>query len=316
MMTAAAPDLGGGQVEFVVPPGATLDRIARDLEARGLVAGRTSFKWTARLVGAEKRFKAGYYLLPRGARNLDLVRYLLRPGVRTLNVTIPEGLNLRQVAGIFRRELGLDSAEFVRLCRDSDFASELGVKAGGLEGYLFPDTYNFYQSDRAREVIRRMVGRFREVAAEAVTGRLASVNLTLHQAVTLASIIQGEVVDMEEARLVSAVYHNRLRRRMPLEADPTIQYIIPDGPRRLLAKDLETDSPYNTYRRAGLPPGPINNPGRAALEAAVNPAPVNYLFFVAVGDGRHAFSADYETFLRDKARFQRVRRQAAQRAKG
>ena len=135
--------------------------------------------------------------------------------------------------------------------------------------------------------------------------------MNLHEAVILASIIQGEVMIDDEAPIVSAVYHNRLKRGIPLAADPTIQYLLPDGPRRLLNKDLEIDSPYNTYKNRGLPPGPVNNPGRIAIEAAINPADVDYIYFVAKGDGSHAFNRTHSGHLRDKQKFQQVRREVA-----
>ena len=301
------PDLGGGEVAIVISRGMALGEIAALLESERLVGRRRDFKWAAYLVGAEKKFQPGRYLLPRGATNAELLRLLLRPGLNTVNVTIPEGLNCRQIAGIFRRGLGLDSARFIRLTEDSSLAAELGVSAPRLEGYLFPDTYEFYFNDNADAVLRRMVGRFFQVFNDTLQRSAREAGLTLPQAVTLASIIQGEVMKNDEARLVSAVYHNRLKKRIPLAADPTIQYIIPDGPRRLLLKDLEIDSPYNTYKHAGLPPGPINNPGRVALAAAVNPADADYLYFVAVGDGSHTFTKTLAQHNREKEKFQRVR---------
>ena len=138
----------------------------------------------------------------------------------------------------------------------------------------------------------------------------------MSQAVTLASIIQGEVMQWDEASLISAVYHNRLKRRMPLEADPTIQYIISDGPRRLLKDDLKIDSPYNTYRYRGLPPGPINNPGKRAIIAALYPADVDYLYFVAQGDGSHSFNSTHDGHIRDKRKLSRLRRLVTNRKNG
>jgi UPF0755 protein len=305
------PDNGGGDVAIEISRGMSLGEIAALLESERLLSRRQDFKWAAYLVGAEKKLQPGRYLLPRGATNAELLRLLLRPGLNTITITIPEGLTCRQIAGIFQRALRLDSARFEQLTEDSAFAAELEVPASRLEGYLFPDTYEFYFNDGATAVLRRMVGHFFQVFNDALQQRARDAGLTLHQAVTLASIIQGEIMVADEAPLVSAVYHNRLKRRIPLAADPTIQYIIPDGPRRLLTKDLELDSPYNTYKHAGLPPGPINNPGRAALEAAVNPAEVDYLYFVAVGDGSHSFNSTLEAHNRAKAKFQQVRKQIA-----
>ncbi len=311
VLTARTPDFGGGDFEFVVEEGMTLNQVARLLEGERLIRDRASFKWAARLMQAERRIQPGIFLLPRGVSNVRIIRYLLRPGIRTKDITIPEGLTVRQIAGLISRELGLDSSEFVRLCEDPAFTAELGIPTGRLEGYLFPDTYNFYIDDDLHRVMGKMVSGFFTVFDDTLRSCLSQAGFTLHNAVTLASIIQGEVIVDEEAPLVSAVYHNRMRRGMPLAADPTIQYIIPDGPRRLLKRDLEIDSPYNTYRRRGLPPGPVNNPGKSALEAAVNPADVDYLYFVARGDGSHAFNSSYQGHLRDKQKFDKVRRKVA-----
>ena len=311
VLVAPSPDLGGGDVEISIPKGASLQQVATLLADEKLVAKRGDFIWAARLMRAERKLQPGRFLLPRGVSNTRILRFLLQPSIDTVDITIPEGLTAREIAGVFHSALRLDSSEFVRLCEDSSFATGLGVRAGRLEGYIFPETYNFYQDDDCERVLRRMVEQFFKIYRDTLKSKLSAAGLTLHQMVTLASIVQGEVVIPSEAPLVAAVYHNRLKMGMPLAADPTIQYILPGAPRRLLLKDLETDSPYNTYKHAGLPPGPINNPGRVALTAAVNPARVNYIYFVAVGDGSHAFSSNYNTFLRDKEKFQRVRREVA-----
>jgi len=256
----------------------------------------------------DRKVQPGRFLLPRGADNVQILRYLLRSSAPTKDVTIVEGLTTRQIAGVLSRELGVDSAAFVKMCEDSQSAARFGVPAERLEGYLFPDTYNFYLEPSAEEIVERMTRRFFAVFYDTLRAQLEAVGLTMHQAVTLASIIQGEVMDWSEAAKVSAVYHNRLRRGMPLEADPTIQFIIPDGPRRLLNDDLRIKSLYNTYLHRGLPPGPINNPGRRALVAALYPADVDYIYMVARGDGTHAFNNTFAGHRRDKRRLQRIRR--------
>ncbi|MBC7187662.1 MAG: endolytic transglycosylase MltG, partial [Calditrichaeota bacterium] len=192
---------------------------------------------------------------------------------------------------------------------------ELGVSAPSLEGYLYPSTYQFYWGVAPEVVIRTMVKEFWRQMGDSVQACAQAMGMTLHQVVTLASIIEGEAMLAEERALISAVYHNRLRLRMPLQADPTIQYLVPGRGRRLLKKDLAIDSPYNTYLYPGLPPGPVNNPGMASIVAALHPAPVDYLYFVARGDGGHVFSRTLREHLRAKERFDQVRRQlqAAQR---
>jgi len=311
ILNARAPDTGSGSVELSVAEGSSLGRIAKQLSEANLIGDIRSFKIAAALMRADKLMQPGVFLLPRGARNVQIIRHLLKPGIQTRNVTIPEGLNLREIAGLLGEKLKIDSAEFVRLCHDSTIIRRLGVYAASLEGYLFPETYNFYRNTGAAEIIERMAGLFHREFSDSMLALGAQLGLSRHSIVTLASIIQGEVMNWDEARLVSAVYHNRLRKRIRLGADPTIQYIIPDSPRRLLNRDLKIDSPYNTYKYYGLPPGPINNPGRLALEAAVNPADVDYIYFVAKGNGSHFFNTDHKGHERDKAKLQKIRRKVA-----
>ena len=240
---------GSSNVEIIIEKGMNLSQVSSILKEKGLIQSRFDFRWAARLMQAESRIQPGRFLLPRGVSNSDIIRFLLKPGILTKDVTIPEGLTVKQIASIFKHELQIDSIEFVGICEDSAFAASLGVNAGRLEGYLFPETYNCYMSSSSHEIISRMVDHFFNVFNDSLQNKAAKVGLNLYKAVILASIIQGEVMIAEEAPLVSAVYHNRLKRGIALGADPTIQYILKDGPRRLLNKDLEIDSPYNTYRR-------------------------------------------------------------------
>lgn len=314
-INARAPEHYGGTVEFSITPGMTTTQIISKLNEEQLIHDSKSFRWAARLLGVDRRLQPGIFSLPRGATNGEIIDILLQPGISTKNVTIPEGLTCWQIAGILQKELNIDSTEFINLCENSEFAKELGIKTNRLEGYLFPSTYNFYRNSSAAQLIKRMVDQFEEEYNEDIRSRAGEIGFTVHQAVTMASIIQGEVMVWDEAATISAVYHNRLKLRMHLGADPTVQYIIPGHPRRLLNKDIEIDSPYNTYRHYGLPPGPINNPGRRALTAAVNPADTDFLFFVARGDGSHSFNKTQNGHERDKKIFQQVRREAARKKK-
>ncbi|MDP8240602.1 MAG: endolytic transglycosylase MltG [Candidatus Hatepunaea meridiana] len=303
-----APYYDNGEIEIVIEKGINFHQVANTLENNSLISNQNDFRWAAFFLRAERKIQPGRFILPRGASNYQILKCLLKPGILTVNITVPEGLTVKQIASLFQNELNIDSIEFVNLCDDSSFVYKLGIESDGLEGYLFPETYNFYLDSKPREIIKRMVSMFNEVFNDSLRTQLKHIGLSIQQAVTLASIIQGEVIIAKEAPLVSAVYHNRLKRGMLLGADPTIQYIIPDGPRRLLNRDLKINSPYNTYRFRGLPPGPVNNPGRIALEAAVRPVDVNYLYFVAKGDGSHAFNYTHSGHSRDKAKFQQVRR--------
>ncbi len=304
-------DSSESSVEFTVLEGDYLGKIAKKLKAEKLIRDVRKFRLAARLLRADKKLQPGIFLLPRGATNVQIIRHLLRPGIQTKNVTIPEGLNLREIAGLLQREDLVDSVEFVRLCYDSTMIQRMGVYAKSLEGYLFPETYNFYRNSTPEQIIQRMIELFNQEFSEEHVAKGIPLGLSRHSIVTFASIVQGEVMNWDEANLVSAVYHNRLKKRIRLGADPTIQYIIPDGPRRLLNHDLKIDSPYNTYKYYGLPPGPINNPGRRALQAAVSPADVDYIYFVAKGDGSHYFNRDHRGHERDKAKLQKIRRKVA-----
>jgi len=226
-------------------------------------------------------------------------------------VTLPEGLRIGQIAAVLEARLEIDSAAFVALAHDSAFIAELGIGAPSLEGYLFPETYFFSFGIGERRVIRAMVEQLR-----ARLPRTMPPDRTLHQVLTLASIIEGEAMLAGEMDTIASVYCNRLSAGMCLQADPTIQYLIEGTPRRLLNRDLEIDSPYNTYKYAGLPPGPINSPGLDAILAAVEPAKTGYLYFVADGEGGHIFSTTLREHLRAKRRFDRIRAQVRREQSG
>jgi len=185
---------------------------------------------------------------------------------------------------------------------------DLGVNSSSFEGYLFPDTYYFYRNESSERVIRKMNSNFFSHLDDSLRKKISSSGRNLHEILTLASIIEGECMIDSERKIVSSLYHNRLKKNMKLESDPTIQYIIPDGPRRLLNIDLKNESPYNTYMYRGLPPGPINNPGIKSIIAAIYPEKTNYIYMVANGDGSHTFTRTYRSFLIAKSKFQKVRR--------
>jgi UPF0755 protein len=191
---------------------------------------------------------------------------------------------------------------------DDRFTQGMGITASNLEGYLFPDTYRLSWSTTPEKVAQVMVEQFRKTITDSLMRRAEEIGFSLAQVVTLASMIEAEAKDGNERDLISAVYHNRLRRGMLLQCDPTVIYALPKLDRPLLLKDLEVDSPYNTYRYPGLPPGPICNPGKASILAALYPAGVNYLYFVATGEGSHIFSATLAQHNLARARVKRAKR--------
>ncbi len=273
-----------------------------------IIAGNFRFKSTARLLNLRSKLKAGKYEIRGGISSYALLKQLTEGEVAIESVRILEGIQAKKIAGILKQRVELDSARFMQLVHDRDFIKKLGIAAESLEGFLFPDTYNFYWGIRPENVITTMVNEFKKNFNDSLRSRAVEKGLSVGEILTLASIIEGEAVLDSERSTISAVYHNRLKRGMRLQADPTIQYVIEDGPRRLLKKDLKMDSPYNTYKYKGLPPGPINSPGLASIKASLYPEDVGYLYFVANGDGSHTFSRTLREHLRAKAKFDQFRR--------
>ncbi|MDZ7722583.1 MAG: endolytic transglycosylase MltG [candidate division KSB1 bacterium] len=241
--------------------------------------------------------------------NKSALDALVRGPQSYFSVTLPEGYAARRYAGIFQKKLGLDSLNFMQLISDTNFIQKLGWEDPSLEGYLYPETYHFTYGVTEKQVIRTLVQQFRSTVPDSFWVAAEEQGMTRRDAVTLASIIEGEAMLDREMPLIASVYHNRLERDMRLQADPTIQYIIPESPRRLLNRDLKIDSPYNTYLYAGLPPGPINNPAVNAIRAAVYPAETSFLYFVADGKGGHTFSRTLTQHLNAKRKFDRIRRE-------
>ncbi|MDZ7270010.1 MAG: endolytic transglycosylase MltG [candidate division KSB1 bacterium] len=295
----------------VIARGMSTTQIASLLMKEDVLSNRVAFLLAVKLLRAEGRLKAGKYQLSPQYAPVTIVNLLRRGKVTAERVTIPEGADSWTIASILSRTVQVDSAAFVRLMHDSTLMATLGLCAPSLEGYLYPNTYQFYWGVSPEAAIRAMVAEFRRQVGDTIEAQARAMGWSLHQVVTLASIIEGEAMLEEERPLISAVYHNRLRLRMPLQADPTVQYLVPGRGRRLLKSDLAIDSPYNTYLYPGLPPGPVNNPGMRSIVAALHPAPVDYLYFVARGDGGHVFSRTLREHLRAKAQFDQVRRRVA-----
>ena len=303
---------GGGEKVVFVSRGETFTAVVDSLDARGIIRSRFQFMAVARLLGGADRVQVGKYLFQSGVSNASLFAMLRSGrGNQLIQVTVPEGLRIRAQARIFARALGVDSSRYARLASDPAWARSLGVEEGGLEGYLLPDTYEFYWEQDEREIQRRQVEAFQKFFNDTLRSKCREFGWDVPQAVTFASIVEGEAVLDEERPIISGVYHNRLRKGMRLDADPTIQYILEDGPRRLTYADLKLDTPYNTYRYGGLPPGPVNNPGRASLIAALYPQSNAYLYFVANGRGGHWFTRTYDEHLHYVGMYKRGRRARA-----
>jgi UPF0755 protein len=296
------------QKTFFVSRGETFTQIADSLDAQGLIRNRTLFSLVARLLGGTDRVQVGRYVFASGVSNAELFLALRGgKGSSLIVVTIAEGLRSRVQARILARTLGIDSSRYAALVHNAAFAGSLGIRDTSLEGYLFPDTYAFQWQQDEEDIVRRMVEQFRKFYTDSLEERQEELGWTLGQVLTLASIVEGEAVREDERAVIAGVYWNRLKRGMKLEADPTIQFIVNERPRRLRYVDLKVDHPYNTYLRPGLPPGPVNNPGRASILAALYPAQHNYIFFVANGRGGHWFASTYGEHMRNVRQFRRYR---------
>jgi UPF0755 protein len=291
-------------VYVVIEPGTTFSGIAERFVDAGLVDNRLAFLILGRIFRIEHKAKAGRYRFRSTADMADILRTLYRGATYREHVLVRPGETIRGVAEILRREAEVDSVAFVSLARDSAFVGRLGVPSITAEGFLFPDTYDVEWKEAAATVIRRMVRRFFRVFDDSLRVRAGRMGMTITEAVTLASIIEKEAMLDSERPRISAVFHNRLDKGMRLQADPTVRYALKKWSGRILYRDLEVDSPFNTYVRYGLPPRPICNPGPASLVAALYPAPgSNDLYFVAQGDGSHYFSENAREHGRAKARY-------------
>ena len=285
---------------ILVQRGQTLRQIAGELQRVGLLRGTLTFHVLARVMHLDRSIKAGQYGFRLGITVPELLRSFAR-GMSGLNlVSIPEGLTLTEVSLLLSNHLGVPVAEFDSLAGDRAFLDSLGVEAPTLEGYLAPDSYEFLPGTSPEVAFRSMVSRTRQILLRSAAGRDSlPLGLSLYQLLTLASIVEAEAQMDDERPRIARVYLNRLQRGMKLQADPTVGYALGRGPRiRLFLSNLRVDSPFNTYLHEGLPPGPICNPGRASIEAALNPTPdATDLYFVARGGGRHLFAQTYQQHL-------------------
>jgi UPF0755 protein len=283
----------GPAVRVVVPQGASFRAAADSLARAGVIGTPALFRLYAKVRGSDRNIKAGTYLLRRGS-SWGSVLTALREGKGLVHtVTIPEGFTLSQIVPLVARVLQVPADSVIAAARDTGHLNRLGVPTPTLEGYLFPDTYTFLPGASARVAVNAMVRRFEHVWRPEWTARLDTLTMSRHEVVTLASIVEREAKRPEERSVIAGVYRNRLRQGMRLEADPTVQYARGIHTNRVLFRDLDVDSPYNTYKHAGLPPGPIASPGAASLRATLYPAEVPYKFFVAYPDGRHEFTVDF-----------------------
>lgn len=301
-----------GTLEVEIAPGMSAPEVAKLLVARGVLAHRWPFLVRYALGRPRHTLKAGEYSFDRALSPLDVYRKLVEGEVSLYTVLIPEGSNLFDMARIYQERLGLDPQEFLRATRVTALIRDLDPQAPTLEGYLFPDTYRFSHGANAARVVETMVARFREVLNSKFSADLRQSDESLHEVVTLASLVEKETSQPDERPMIAGVFARRLKIGLPLACDPTVIYAVRLADRRLerpvtpiTQSELQIESPYNTYLHAGLPPGPIASPGEASLRAALHPAAGDFLYFVSDRHGGHVFARTLAQHQRNVARYRR-----------
>ena len=290
-----------------VPQGAGTAEIGRALTDAGIVRDRLTFRAALYWTGASRKLKAGEYRFDRPMTAVDVVDKIARGDVYTRRITFPEGQTIQEMAKIYEAQGFGPARQFIDAAGDVSLIADLDPRAATLEGYLYPETYALPHGSKPSTLMQTMVMRFRNVFDGELRRAAEAHGMSVHDAVTLASLVEKETAKPEERPLVAAVYLNRLKIGMGMQADPTVVYALQKAGRydgNIRREDLQFDSPYNTYKYAGLPPGPIASPGKPSLEAAVAPAAVPYLYFVSRNDGSHVFAATLDEHNRNVQRYQ------------
>ena len=288
--------------------GTSFQSVAKLLQEKKLIAHDWFFTSLARLTGQDRKIIPGEYEFHAGMRPTEILSRMVDGRVYYHSVTIPEGYTVAQIADLLATKKLTDRTEFLRLTSDSHMIRSFDLNVPTLEGYLFPDTYFFTRPSRPEDIIRTLVHRLQEAFSPELQARAAELDMTVQEVLTLASVIEKETGLAQERPLVSGVFHNRLRRNIPLQSDPTVIYALESFDGDLRKRDLVISSPYNTYRVRGLPPGPIANPGEASIRAALFPTPTDFVYFVSRNDGSHKFSSTLAEHNQAVEEFQRHRR--------
>lgn len=283
--------------EFYIPKGVSFSTIGSILKEKGIIRSELVFKLVGKIMGIERKARAGYYIITADMNLLDLLRKLLEGRIVEYTFTVIEGDSIIEIAERLSKLNPEYGEKLLMLSKDKDFLKSFNIDAPSLEGYLFPATYTIPKGMDIEDVIAMMVRKFWSVFDHSLRDRAQKLGWTVNEVVTLASIIEKEAKIEYEKPLISAVYHNRLKLGMPLQADPTAIYGVKRFREGVKKKDLLNRTPYNTYIIRGLPPGPIASPSLSSIRAALYPAKVPYLYFVAKGDGSHVFSETYSQHL-------------------
>ena len=282
--------------------GDNLRTVAEKLEQGQVIYNKYVFIALGRIFSYQDNLVPGEYKFSNGLTYLNILKTITDPFiVRTVTVTVPEGLTIRQMGRLLQRQIGTDSARFVEEAKNDSLLKTLGFSENdslnNLEGFLFPDTYKLPVGgniNREKEIVKILSAEFKKKITPEIREKMAEKNISLIELITMASIIEAETRYEPEKKTIAGVYYNRIKKGMKLEADPTVNYALPEPKKRLMYSDLKYPSPYNTYLNRGLPPGPINNPGLSSIMAALEPEEHKFIFFVAKGDGSHRFAENYE----------------------
>ena len=298
---------GGEDKAIVIREGMHLKEISRMLESEGLIKNSTAFMLLAEIKGYGRRIKAGEYILNPSMTPGRIMEMMTRGEVVSHTVTIPEGYSIEQIADVLSASGLIEREKFLAYAMGNGIEKNYGIEGPGLEGYLYPDTYQFARGLSAVSIVDAMVKRFWQITDQ-FKQKIAESGMTLHEVVTLASIVEKETGRASERPLIASVFLNRIKKRMRLESDPTVIYGIKDFSGNLKKRDLTTHTPYNTYVIRGLPPGPIANPGIDSIKAVLYPAKTNYLYFVSKNDGSHHFSSTLKEHNRAVYTYQKKRK--------
>jgi len=295
------------QISIVIPTGTGTEGIASILAENQLIDNIKVFKLESKMKGYDGKFKAGEYKLSPGMSMEEMMEFLISGKTATIRFTIPEGYDIKRITEKLASEGLINADVFAKEIQSGQFSYKFleSAPAGPnrLEGYLFPETYEIFSDANEHDIIDKMLSQFNKVFTEKYYARAKELGMSVNDVITLASIIEREAKIPEDRPIISSVFYNRLNIGMPLQSCATIQYILGEQKAVLSIKDTKIESPYNTYQNAGLPPGPIASPGADSIHSALYPKDTNYLYFLAKGDGSHAFSVTYDQFLKDKAKY-------------
>lgn len=288
-----------------VQPGMSLKQVSRTLANQQILHKPDTFVWYTRLQGKQNDIKAGEYRFSQNMPPWKILDALCQGMTVLYSVTIPEGFRISEIAALMEEKGLATQAEFIEATRNPSLLESLKIPTSNLEGYLYPDTYRFSKTAGAGQIVQTLLNTFKDrVQTPELKQRMESQKLSLHEIVTLASLIEKETGLAKERRLISSVFHNRLVKKMRLQTDPTVIYAMVNFDGNIRKKDLSIDSPYNTYKYAGLPPGPIASPGLESIVAAMDPAESEFLYFVSRKNGSHQFSTNYKDHTRAVQKYQ------------